>query len=251
MIIRFLLAAIVAGLLSGVLMTGAQELKVTPLILHAEQYENTGGETEHSTVAPLPGFYLLAEQFSPVAAAYAHGDEAHGDEGETGGILFGLDRFGGTLMANLVTGAGFGLILLAASLLTGMEITLRNGVLWGAAGWLAFQFFPAIGLPPELPGFPAADLLERQSWWLATVVLSAIGLYFLVLRDAAWAKALGVVLLAAPHLYGAPQPTDITSDVPALLGAEFAVAALATTAFFWVVLGMLLGGAMERYGRTQ
>ena len=32
MIIRFLLAAVVAGLFSGVLMTGAQELKVTPLI---------------------------------------------------------------------------------------------------------------------------------------------------------------------------------------------------------------------------
>ena len=33
MIIRYLLAAIVAGLISGVLMTGAQEIKVIPLIL--------------------------------------------------------------------------------------------------------------------------------------------------------------------------------------------------------------------------
>lgn len=244
MIIRFLLAAIVAGLLSGVLMTGAQELKVTPLILHAEQFEG-GGESDHGAVVPRSGAAQLAKIFNPVSAAFAHGDEA-----ETGGILFGLDRFGGTLLANLVTGTGFGLILLAASLLTGMEITLRNGVLWGAAGWLTFQFFPAIGLPPELPGFPAADLSERQGWWIATVVLSAAGLYFLVLREAAWAKALGVVLLAAPHLYGAPQPTDMASDVPALLGAEFAVAALATTAFFWVVLGILLGGAMDRYGRA-
>ncbi|MCP4314720.1 MAG: cobalt transporter [Hyphomicrobiales bacterium] len=244
MIIRFLLVAIAAGLLSGVLMTGAQELKVTPLILHAEQYEN-GGETDHGAVVPRSGVSQLAKVFNPISPALAHGGEE-----EASGILFGLDRFGGTLMANLVTGAGFGLILLAASLLTGMEITARNGVLWGAAGWLAFQFFPAIGLPPELPGFPAADLIERQSWWLATVVFSAVGLYFLVLREAAWAKALGVVLLAAPHLYGAPQPTDIASDVPALLGAEFAVAALATTAFFWVVLGLLLGGAMDRYGRA-
>ena len=86
---------------------------------------------------------------------------------------------------------------------------------------------------------------------MATVVLSSVGLYFLVLRQEIWAKALGVAILAASHIYGAPQPTDIASDVPALLGAEFAVAALATTAFFWVVLGLLLGGAMDRTVRAR
>ena len=246
MMIRLLLAAIVAGLLAGVLMTGAQELKVTPLIVHAEQYEN-GGDG-HSAVRPPSRVDQLAAAFDPISEALAHGDGEASDD--AGGMLFGLDRFGGTLTANLVTGAGFGLILLAVSLITGANITLRNGVLWGGAGWLVFQFLPAIGLPPELPGFPAADILDRQNWWMATVVLSAAGLYFLVLQEAAWAKALGVLLIAAPHLYGAPQPTDITSNVPALLGAEFAVAALATTAFFWVVLGLLLGAAMDRYGRA-
>lgn len=246
MIIRFLLVAIATGLLSGVLMTGAQELKVTPLIVHAEQYESGPVENHQDSLRSAPTLRLLAEIFSPVSEAYAHGDAE-----EAGGILFGLDRFGGTLMANLVTGAGFGLLLLAASLITGVSITLQNGVLWGAAGWLAFQFLPAIGLPPELPGFPAADLHDRQAWWMTTVVLSVIGLYLLVLRPEFWAKGLGVVVIAAPHLYGAPQPTDLTSDVPALLGAEFAVAALATTAFFWVALGLLLGGAMDRTGRAE
>ena len=245
MMIRLLLAAIVAGLVAGVLMTGAQELKVTPLIVHAEQYAN-GGE-DHGALRPASRVGQLATVFTPIPEAMAHGDKEAGEE--AGGILFGFDRFGGTLMANLVTGAGFGLILLAASLITGTSITLRNGVLWGAAGWLVFQFFPAMGLPPELPGFPAAEVVERQGWWMATVVLSAVGMYFLVLQEAAWAKALGVLLIAAPHLYGAPQPTDITSNVPALLGAEFAVAALATTAFFWVVLGLLMGAAGDRYGR--
>ncbi len=244
MIIRLLLAAIVAGLVSGVLMTGAQELKVTPLILHAEQYE-TGRAVGHSADVSSPALILLGELFNPIDHAFAHAD---GEEDSA--ILLGLDRLGGTLMANLVTGAGFSLILLAASLMAGNRITLRTGVLWGAAGWLVFQFLPAIGLPPELPGFPAADLGERQIWWMATVVLSAIALYFLVLRNEPWAKALGVVVMAAPHLYGAPRPIDISSDVPALLGAEFAVAALATTAFFWVVLGLLLGGAVDRFGRA-
>lgn len=245
MIIRYLLAAIVAGLISGVLMTGAQEIKVIPLILHAEQYEAGVVGHDHSAIKALPGLSQLAEQFNPVSGAYAHG----GAE-EASGLLFGLSRLGGTLMANLVTGAGFGLLLLAATLLTGTNITLKTGVLWGAAGWLVFQFLPAIGLPPELPGSPAAALQDRQLWWMVTVFVSALGLYCLVLRDASWEKALGVLLVAAPHLYGAPVPDDIVSDVPAYLAAEFVVAALATTAFFWIVLGLLLGGTLDRLGRT-
>ncbi len=49
MIVRTLLAAIVAGLIAGVFMTGAQELRVTPLILHAEQFE---GEAPATTEQP-------------------------------------------------------------------------------------------------------------------------------------------------------------------------------------------------------
>ena len=116
--------------------------------------------------------------------------------------------------------------------------------------WLAVHMLPAIGLPPELPGFPAADLTQRQIWWVATVALSAAGLYLLFLKPGIIAKVAGVVLLAAPQVYGAPQPSDISSNVPAVLGAEFAVAALATTLFFWVVLGLSLGFANEKIAKA-
>ncbi|MBW8635986.1 CbtA family protein [Hoeflea sp. WL0058] len=240
MMVRYLLAALVAGLIAGVFMSVAQEIKVTPLILHAEEFENVGGAHVEQSLAPRGSSILaLADFLNPVTSAHAH-------EGADGGSLFGLDRLGGTILANLVVGAGYGLILLAAVLLTGIPITAKTGVLWGAAGWLTFQFLPALGLPPELPGFPAVDLADRQVWWIATVLLSAAGLYLLVARSEIWAKVLGVVVLALPHVYGAPQPEIISSDVPALLAAEFAVAALATTAFFWVVLGLLMGAAMDR-----
>ena len=245
MMIRYLLAAIVAGMIAGVAMTAAQEVKVVPLILHAEEYEHGGGETEHGAVRSLPGLYRLAALLNPVTAASAHENAA-----EESGTLFGLDRFGGTLLANLVVGAGFGLILMAAALLCGIPLSVNTGVLWGAAGWLAFQFLPAMGLPPELPGFPAAELGERQIWWVATVVLSAAGLYLMVARHEVWAKVAGIVVLALPHLYGAPRPSSVGSDVPALLAAEYAVAALATTAFFWIVLGLVMGAAMDRLERT-
>ena len=136
-------------------------------------------------------------------------------------------------------------------LVIGYPITLRNGALWGACGWLAVHMLPAIGLPPELPGFPAAELGDRQTWWLATVALSAVGLYLVVLREEIVAKVVGLALIAAPHVYGAPQPLDISSNVPAVLGAEFAVAALATTLAFWIVLGVVSGFINERFARAN
>jgi cobalt transporter subunit CbtA len=263
MIVRYLLAALVAGLFSGVLMTAAQEARVVPLILHAEEFEG-GGETAPATEGTTPstdgatqtqtqehsslGAVLLdvASSLSPISVAYAH----EGEEHEEGGIMFGMNRFSGTLLANLVTGSGFALLLAGFSLVSGHPITVANGALWGAAGWLAVHMLPAIGLPPELPGFPAADLGDRQVWWVATILLSAGGLYLLFLKDGIVAKIAGIVLIAAPQVYGAPQPGDISSNVPAVLGAEFAVAALATTLFFWIVLGLSLGFANEKIAKA-
>lgn len=262
MIVRYLLAALVAGLFSGALMTVAQEARVIPLILHAEEYE--GGEAEpaapaatdtevepgaaheHSSLRIGAALSEVTAYLSPISVAHAHEGEH-----EDGGIMFGMSRFSGTLMANLVTGAGFALLLAGVSLVTGNAITVANGALWGAAGWLAVHLLPAIGLPPELPGFPAAELGDRQAWWGATVVLSAVGLYLLILKDGIAAKVAGIALVAAPQVYGAPQPADIASNVPAVLGAEFAVAALATTLFFWIVLGLSLGYANEKIARAD
>lgn len=263
MIVRYLLAALVAGLFSGALMTAAQEARVVPLILHAEEFEGgdeaapasegttpaTGTEgaaqtPEHSSLGAV--ILNMASALSPVSVAYAHEGENH----EEGGIMFGMSRFSGTLLANLVTGAGFGLLLAGFSLVSGHPITVANGALWGAAGWLAVHMLPAIGLPPELPGFPAADLGDRQVWWIATVILSAAGLYLLFLKPNIVAKVIGIALVVAPQVYGAPQPSDISSNVPAVLGAEFAVAALATTLFFWIVLGLSLGFANEKIAKA-
>lgn len=253
MIVKTLLAAVVAGLIAGVFMTGAQQLRVVPLILHAEEYENAEKPAGEPATPPageqhssLSGTALLGEvlaALSPVTPAYAHEGEHH----EDGGIMFGMSRFSGTLLANLVAGAGFALLLAAVSLIVNRPVTLANGVFWGACGWLAVHMLPAIGLPPELPGFPAADLQARQLWWLATVVFSAAGLALLSLRGEWIAKAAGLVLIALPQLYGAPQPLDISSNVPAVLGAEFAVAALATTLGFWLVLGTVLGFINDRF----
>jgi cobalt transporter subunit CbtA len=244
MIVKFILAALVAGLLAGGLVTVAQQAKVVPLILEAEKYEGVPAGTHEHTSG-------LSLQFTSVALAQdTVAPPAASPVEEDGGMLFGVSRLGGTLMANIVAGCGFALLLLAASLLTGQTVTVANGALWGASAWLVFQLLPSIGLPPELPGFPAAELLDRQIWWTATVVASAAGLYLLILRPELWVKVAGLVVLLLPHLVGAPQPADITSAVPAVLAAEFAVAALATGLFFWIVLGLLLGTFNARLAKS-
>lgn len=253
MLVKMLLAALVAGLITGVFTTVAQTARVVPIILHAEQYEGkeaphgqpANGEEphQHQSSTELPsGLSSLLGTLSPVTPAYAH-DGAH----EDGGVMFGMSRFSGTLLANLVASTGFSLLLTAASLLTGSAITLRNGAVWGACGWLAVHLLPSVGLPPELPGFPAADLGQRQIWWVAAVLLSCAGLYLVVLRTEVVAKVAGLLSIAAPHIYGAPQPVDISSSVPALLGAEFAVAALATALASWLVLGLITGYFNHRF----
>lgn len=239
MIAKTLLAAIAAGLIAGVLMTGVQQARLVPLIEQAEVYEHGGGH-EHAAKLNDNGWRL-------VAPAEAH-DMTAGDDGH---MLFGMDRHIGSLLANLVVGAGYALLLAAVMLLTGNSITMRNGVLWGGAAWVAVHLMPALGLPPELPGLPVADLTARQVWWISTVIASGAGLYLLALRRETWAKVLGVVLIAAPQLVGAPQPESIESTVPAMLAAEFAAGALASTLFFWVVLGLAMGALMDRVARSE
>ena len=54
-------------------------------------------------------------------------------------------------------------------------------------------------------------------------------------------KIAALAILAAPHLIGAPHPFLFESNVPAELSAQFAVASLVTSAFFWLVLGTTSG----------
>ena len=238
MIAKMLLAAIVAGVVAGALMTGAQQLRLVPLIVHAEVYENGGHD------------HGAADAGSAQAPATPAAQRAVAG-GEDNDRLFGVDRYVGSLMANLVVGAGYGLLLAAIALLTGRAITVRNGVLWGAGAWVAVQLMPALGLPPELPGMPVAELTARQVWWVSTVLASGAGLYLLAFRPQGWAKAVGVVLLAAPQIVGAPQPDSPDSALPAVLAAEFATAALATTLFFWLLLGIGTGALMDRVAASE
>jgi cobalt transporter subunit CbtA len=126
----------------------------------------------------------------------------------------------------------------------------RQGVLWGLAAFAVFTLAPGLGLPPELPAMPAAELGPRQAWWLGTVAATASGLALIVYGRSVLAIAAGVALLVAPHLIGAPQPVSYESPIPENLHHSFVVAVVMTTLVFWVLLGGLAGFFRERFAAS-
>ena len=147
---------------------------------------------------------------------------------------------------NILTGAGYGLLLSAILTLRGKVAGWREGLLWGAAGFAAFALAPALGLPPELPGMQAAALEARQIWWLLTVAATALGLAQLVFSAHLALRIAGVALIVVPHIVGAPMAESPHGAVPPELAARFAVFSLAASALFWAVLGGCCGYLYNR-----
>ena len=234
---RLFFAVLLAGLVSGAALAALQQWRVVPLILEAEIYEDADVPTDHGHEAAAPA------HDEALAPAHDHGDDEWAPAD-------GMERTLYTTAATIFAGLGFAFVLSAASVLTGFEVTPRNGVLWGLAGFAIFQLAPAFGLPPELPGMPAADLVARQIWWWGTAAATATAIYGIARFRNAAAIAIGIVLLVVPHLIGAPQPADHASAVPAALAAAFAASTLATGLAFWLALGSLYGYFLTRSARA-
>ncbi len=91
----------------------------------------------------------------------------------------------------------------------------------------------------------------RQWWWGATVVLTGGGLALALLSGRlTWAVA-GCILMALPHVIGAPQPAEHASLAPEELGREFVVASLLASFLFWIVLGGCAGFFHHRFSRAR
>ncbi|HEY0526920.1 MAG TPA: CbtA family protein [Stellaceae bacterium] len=237
---RVLFAGIIAGVAAGCVVTLLQMVKLTPLILAAEVFEDAA-----------PHNHAAADAATTSAPGAGHSGHEHGAAVATGAgtewqPADGLERTAFTLLANIIVGAGFGLLLSGAFAMReaagGRAPDARQGVLWGLAGFAAFALAPSFGLPPELPGSHAADLPLRQAWWLATAVGTAGGLALLVFTQHLGWRIAGIVLIAAPHIVGAPHPAvHAAGTAPPELAAAFAAASLVTAALFWTVLGSLNG----------
>lgn len=224
---KIVVSALIAGFGAGLFAAVLQFAFVQPILLHAELFE-TGVLTHFGA--------------GPTAAHAVH----------EGGI--DLMRNGLSVMFSSLIYVGYALMLLAAMVAAeerGQPITARAGIIWGIAGWVTVQMAPAFGLAPELPGMNAADVEARQIWWFGTVAATGVGLWLVAFGRnwAMWGTA--IILLAAPHIIGAPMPDTLTGPAPPELGAEFASRAIGTGLAVWTTLGLLLGAAWSsKIGET-
>ncbi|MGU3536919.1 CbtA family protein [Methylobacterium sp. A54F] len=238
MLIRLLSAALAAGFLAAVVATGLQIGLTSPLIIAAERYE-----------APAEAHAALAAPARLVVPVHA---EAHGD-GHGAPPAWqpgpGLPRMIFTGLATLVGGVGYALLLGAVMLACRREPTPERALGFAVAGFLAVALAPALGLPPELPGSEAAPLAVRQAWWVMTAAATAMGLYLIAIRRSAVAIAGGLVLIAAPHVAGAPEVAATPTALPAGLAAQFAARSLAVSFVFWAAIGLAFGWTWQVFGR--
>ncbi len=223
MISRIFLAALFGGVLAGLALSAGQQVLVVPLILDAEVLEVAASAHDHGSED-------------------AHDHEAWAPED-------GSERTFYTVLSCTLTAIGFALMLSACYALRG-GVTWRSGILWGLAGFAAFQVAPALGLPPELPGADRTAIELRQIWWISTALATAGGIAILVYSRRYW-KATGVVLLVAPHVWGAPVSGGGDSLVPDELLTSFIYTTIAVNAVFWILLGTLTGWFFNRMSRNS
>ena len=221
-------AAVTAGLMVGAIITVVQQFGTVPLILKAEVYERGAEAAVASSAAPTE-----------------HSEHDHG--GTAWEPHDGLERNLYTAAANILTAIGFALLLGGFFALRAQPISWREGLLWGLAGFAVFTIAPGLGLPPELPGAPAAPLGPRQFWWIATALATACGIALFVFRRSIVAAVLGLCLIVAPHLIGAPHLAETHTNVPEMLSHRFAVATTLTSFLFWMLLGSMTSFAYRKF----
>jgi cobalt transporter subunit CbtA len=138
---KLVFTAVIAGLISGGLVTLAHHFGTAQIIARAEVYEKAA---------------LDAEQAS-TPAAHDHATASHtminmenGSAATEWTPQDGIERTLYTALADMVTAVAFSLILIAAFDLRGGNVDWRTGLFWGLAGFVTFTLAPGLGLPPEV-----------------------------------------------------------------------------------------------------
>ncbi len=218
MLKKLLTGALIAGVASGVIAAALQFAFVIPYILEGELYE-TGARVHFGAGSPQ----------SPSGAP---------------GLGNDWSRHLMTVTFDVVSYTAYALILsgfMALAIRQGHKVDARRGIVWGVAGFVAVQLAPAIGLPPELPGTIAPEVLPRQIWWSGTIVVTALALWLIAFVPQVWAIGAAIVLLLVPHVIGAPHLDTYYGVAAPELAAHFATRSLGFAAVGWVVLGTIAG----------
>lgn len=209
---KIAVSALIAGFGAGIVAALMQFVFVQPLLLHAELFENDATTSLDMVTVARGSLDLTREGLNIVFSALIY--------------------------------TGYAFMLLAAMVWAedrGQPISPRTGLLWGAAGFITMHLAPAFGVAPDMPGLNGADVETRQIWWFGAAACTGIGLWLIAFGRnwAMWGAA--IILLAAPHIIGAPLPDALTQVAPPELAAAFAARTLGTALVVWSTLGLLLG----------
>lgn len=231
MIKRLFPATLIAGLAAGIVVSLTQVIFLLPLMDFAEFLEIGARSQDY---VPPKGIFALAAS-NP-------------------------ERLLGTFAFDALTAIAFAMMLGGAIIISAKPISWKSGLIWGLGGWFAFSLAPAIGQPPSVPGAAYVDLAARQLWWWFAVSSTSVGLVLLVfigdwagecgiwagVRKAWWPKVVGATLILLPHIYGAPQSTQMAANIPPELIRDFAFYSLVGTLAFWETMGAVLGFMLGR-----
>jgi cobalt transporter subunit CbtA len=239
------LAAIAVGIITGLCYGLFQQMMISPIIYGAEQFE----------VSDAP----LAHSHATVEAQATTNNQETVEQAEAWAPEDGSQRIFSTMTANITIAIAYALVMISFMTLHNLKankqaISAKSGLLWGLAALLALFIAPALfGLHPEVPGTVAAELLNRQQWWLFCAGVSLLGFAALYYTPNKF-KFIGLLLLALPHIVGAPLPEShgfantAPEAVEALsaLTSEFFLMTSVGMAIFFALLGSLSGWAVQR-----
>ena len=232
-------SALMVGIIAGSLYGFFQQFQVNPIIYAAEVYE----------VAEAPDTFALED------ATQHSAQEAWTPEDR-------VARISSTLIANILIGIGFALLLISAMSLHNLKsnkpkLNWQAGILWGL-GLLAILFIAPslLGLLPEIPGTLAQTLENRQIWWVFSALATASGLAVIYYAPR-FVKLLGTALVALPHVIGAPTLAthSYANGDPAAVAAlnelshQFVIMTSVGMLIFCVLLGALSGFCSTRFVR--
>lgn len=233
--------AVLVGLVSGLVYGVFQQTQLSPIIYAAEKFEVTEPDTPQNHTHTIN------------SELHLHNEEAWSPED-------GAQRIFWTMLANVLTGISFALVMMSFmalhNLLTNKpRIDAVRGIAWGVVGILAIFVAPSLlGLRPEVPGTIAAALELRQAWWLFGVLSTLAGIAILYYSPLKF-KAIGIVVLALPYLlvgstnekhsFVNSEPEAI-SQLSNLTNQFFSMTAVGTTIFF-IVLGISSGFVIKKF----
>ena len=238
------LAAIAVGIITGIVYGLFQQTQISPIIYGAEAYEVADAPLTHSH--NTDGNQTVKTEPELKEEAWAPED--------------GVQRIFSTMTANITIAIAYALVMISLMALhdaksSKPKISAKQGALWGIAALLALFIAPALfGLHPEVPGTVAAELINRQQWWMFCAGISVVGIAVVYYSSNKY-KFIGVLLLATPHIIGAPLPEShgfANTDPSAVselsqLTSEFFLMTSLGMAIFFILLGTLSGWVVKRY----